>query len=98
MRQTLPDIKNGVGLLCEKTHVTVLPACLRTRNDRLRLFGRVELVFGEPMSYEQYAAEQADGQSPEGSGHQAKYSRIAHAIFERICELYELPIPENEKE
>lgn len=97
-RETLPNIKNGVGLLCEKTHVTVLPACLRVHKNRLRLFCGVDLVFGQPMPYEQYAAEQAEGQEAATNSHQAKYSRIAHAVFERICELYEMPIPENEKE
>ncbi len=93
-RETMGDIKNGVGLLCEKTHVTVLPACLRVRGNRLRLFGGADLMFGHPIPYEQYAAEQAEGERP--MSHQAEYSHIAHVVFERICELYEEPLPKKE--
>ena len=85
--QTLDKVKSGAGLLCDKTHVTVLPACLKTKKDRLRIFHRVDLYFGEPVTYEQLAAEET-AYPIEAHGHQAEYLRLSHIIFGRICTLY----------
>jgi 1-acyl-sn-glycerol-3-phosphate acyltransferase len=84
-RDTADKVKNGAGLLCDKTHTTVWPVCLKTKKNRLRIFRRVELIFGEPISYEQMTS-QGNEQS---GGHQAEYARISHLIFDRICDLYE---------
>ncbi|MBO5897420.1 MAG: 1-acyl-sn-glycerol-3-phosphate acyltransferase [Clostridia bacterium] len=87
-RMTLDKVKSGAGLLCDRTHVTVLPVCLKTKRDRLRIFRRVELYFGEPVRYEELAASEVT-YPVEGHGHQTEYFRLSHAIFERICALYE---------
>jgi 1-acyl-sn-glycerol-3-phosphate acyltransferase len=87
-RETLDKIKSGAGLLCDKTHVTVLPICLKTRKNRLRAFRRVDLYFGEPIPFERLAASEVTV-PVEGHGHQAEYLRLSHAVFERICALYE---------
>lgn len=90
-REAADKVKNGAGLLCDKTHVSVLPVCLKTKNNRLRVFRRVELIFGEPIPYETLAERTSDEVSADTTAHgrQAEYARISHAIFERICALYE---------
>lgn len=90
-REAADKVKNGAGLLCDKTHVTVLPVCLKTKNNRLRVFRRVELIFGEPVPYDVLAERACDEVSADTTAHgrQAEYARISHAIFERICALYE---------
>ena len=90
-REAADKVKNGAGLLCDKTHVTVLPVCLKTKNNRLRVFRRVELIFGEPVPYDVLAERARDEVFADTTAHgrQAEYARISHAIFERICALYE---------
>lgn len=90
-REAADKVKNGAGLLCDKAHVAVLPVCLKTKNNRLRVFRRVELIFGKPVSYETLARRAPDEVSADTTAHgrQAEYARISYAIFERICALYE---------
>lgn len=89
-RETTDKVKNGAGLLCDKTHVTVWPVCIKTKNNRLRAFRRVELIFGEPIPYESLALPERE----QGESRQQEYARISHIVFDRICALYE----ENEGE
>lgn len=87
-REAADKVKNGAGLLCDKTHVTVLPVCLKTKGNRLRIFRSVELIFGEPIPYAQMARPQSE-EDGTAHTHQAEYARLSHIIFERICALYE---------
>ncbi len=87
-RETRDKVKSGAGLLCDKTHVTVLPACIKTKRDRLRIFRRVDIFFGELVGYEALAASEVTV-PVEAHGHQVEYLRLSHAVFERICSLYE---------
>ena len=84
-RESADCVKNGAGLLICKTGVTVLPACLKTKKNKLCLFRRVDLIIGEPIPYEALT----EGIDPAAMSHQALYSHISHAVFERICALYE---------
>lgn len=86
-RQTMDRVKNGAGMLCTRARVDVLPICLKTKHDRLRIFRRVELIFGELIPYETLCPESETG--TDAHGRQAAYARISHDIFERICALYE---------
>lgn len=89
-RETADKVKNGAGLLVDKTHVTVLPVCLKTKKNRLRMFGGVDLIVGTPISYEELAARAADESAAEDHhSRQAEYARISHEVFDRICTLYE---------
>ena len=87
-RETVDMLKNGAGLLCDKTHVCVLPVCLRTKGNKLRIFRGAELIVGEPIPYEQLAVSEDLGELTHRAKH-AAYARISCAIFERICALYE---------
>ncbi len=84
-RESADRVKNGAGLLIHKTGVTVLPACLKTKKNKLRLFRRVDLIIGEPIPYEVLV----EGIDPASMSHQALYSHISHIVFEHICALYE---------
>lgn len=90
LRETVDKVKNGAGLLVDKTHVTVLPVCLKTKKNRLKMFGGVDIIIGNPMSYEVLSTPMDDG-AGEGERHsrQAEYARISHAVFEQICVLHE---------
>jgi 1-acyl-sn-glycerol-3-phosphate acyltransferase len=87
--ETLDKLKHGAGMLCMRAGVQVLPVCIRTKRNKLKLFGGADIVIGEPISYEAFAA---------GEPGRAEYERITRLIFDRICELYELPLPVAVKE
>ena len=93
-REAADMLKNGAGLLCDKTHVTVLPVCLRAKKNRLRLFCGVDLIVGEPIPYEQMTRPQEQNDATAHT-HHAEYARISNIIFERICELYEEKISDE---
>lgn len=84
-RETADRVKNGAGLLIHKTGVTVLPACLKTKKNKLCLFRRVDLIVGEPIPYERLV----EGIDAASMTHQALYSHISHVVFEHVCALYE---------
>jgi 1-acyl-sn-glycerol-3-phosphate acyltransferase len=77
---TVGKLKNGAGMLCVRTGVTVLPVCIRAKGDKLRLFGGADVIVGEPIPYEAFGVSEA--------GH-AEYVRVTNIIFEHICRLYE---------
>ena len=94
-RASADRVKGGVGLLCEKTRVRVLPVCLRARKDRLRLFGGCEVIVGQPLSYEQLI--DGDAERWQSMSHHQKYEHISRRIFDEICKLYEEKLPYDEK-
>lgn len=93
--QTAKSVKGGVGLLCERTHVRVLPACLKAKGNRLRLFGGADLIIGHPIDYEQLVGTNA--RDWQDLRRQDRYEAIAQNIFARICELYEEGVPDEQK-
>ncbi len=95
--QSADKVKNGAGLLCDKTRVWVLPACLKAKKDRLRPFGGVDIIFGHPMPYETLVASLPQ-EEPMHQNHQVTYAHISHAIFEEICRLYERDGENDENE
>ena len=84
---TADKLKNGAGMLCVRTGVTVLPVCIRAKGDKLRLFGGADVIVGEPIPYEAFGVDQA--------GH-AEYVRVTGIIFDHICRLYEADLTEVE--
>ena len=93
-RETMDIVKNGAGLLIDKTHVTVLPACLKTKKNKLSLFCGVDIVFGTPIPYEAIASAQPLTDVTHHA-RQAEYSRMSHKVFDRICALYEENLPDE---
>lgn len=93
---TADTVKGGVGLLCERTHVRVLPVCLKTKSNRLRLFGGADLIIGQPMDYEQLIG--TDAEAWQSMRRQDRYEAVAQTIFARICALYEEGVPHEKPE
>lgn len=73
-------IKAGAGLIAARSKASVLPIHIKTKDYRIKAFRRIELIIGDPITYEEYTkgGEQAD--DPKA---------IARYIFDRICELGE---------
>ena len=79
-QETADKLKNGAGMLCVRTQVTVLPVCIRAKGNKLRLFGGADVIIGEPVPFATFGA---------GEPCHAEYVRITQEIFSRICDLYE---------
>ena len=65
----------NLGLLYYKTKLYI-----KTKNYRVRLFRKVTVIIGKPISYEEL------GFTSE-KGNMAEYNAASRYIFERICEL-----------
>ena len=80
-------LKNGAGMLCVRTKVTVLPVCLRAKGNKLRMFGGADVIVGEPIPYEAFGVSEPC---------HAEYVRVTGEIFSRICALYHEDIGEHQ--
>ena len=80
--QTRDSLKHGAGMLCVRTGVQVLPVCVRSKGDKLRMFGGTDIIVGEPIEFSELGVSEPC---------HAEYERVTRIIFDRICELYEQP-------
>ncbi len=72
------DAKSGVGLMAYRAKSNVLPIYIKTKNHRVRLFRKVTVIIGKPISFEEFGFEK---------GGMAEYNAAATKIFTRICEI-----------
>ena len=83
------EIKNGIGMFADKAGVGILPVCIKTKKNKLKLFRKTEFIIGEYIPPE-------DIQFPEYTGRE-KYQKISEYAFSKIVELYEnADKPKNE--
>ena len=68
----------GVGMMAERTHATILPVSIETKNFKIRPFRRVRLCYGKPIPYEEYV-----GLCEGREGHLA----VSQMAFERVCSM-----------
>lgn len=71
-------IKKGVAMFAYRTHCPVLPVSVCTKNNKVKAFRKVTVVFGEMLTYEKLGF--TDG-SPED------LQRVSNLIMEKIKEL-----------
>ena len=72
-------IKSGAGLIAARAGVPVLPVLIRSRDWRVGLFHRTEIVIGKPIMPEEFM--------PRTEGGRANYAEVSRMIFDRICAL-----------
>lgn len=58
----LQRVKSGAALIAAHTKAAVVPVCILTKNQKIRLFRRVLIVYGEPLSPQEM---HLDGEKPE---------------------------------
>lgn len=78
-------VKSGTGMMVFKTQSDVLPVSIYTDSYRVKLFKKVYVKIGKPITYDEYG--------PVEKG-QEEYQRISDTIFNRICSL----VNESKKE
>ena len=72
------SVKHGAGMIAYYSKSPVLPVAIRTKKQKYALFRQVEVIFGEPMSYEKLGF--VDGGTKE-------YKAATEKIFSEICRL-----------
>ena len=78
-------VKSGVGMIEWHSRATVVPAYIRTKGNRVRMFQKTELILGEPIPFDAFGFE---------GGGSAQYKRATERVFHDICALggYERPV------
>ncbi len=76
--ETLP--KNGISMMAKHSKATILPIGIYTKNYKIKIFRKVYMVIGEPITFDELNI--ADNSREE-------YERVSKYIFGRICELCE---------
>lgn len=72
-------LKNGAAMIATKAKATVLPCCVKTKNNKFAFFRRIDVYFGKPIKFDELCYDR------EASG---EYSRITNLIFDSVRELY----------
>ncbi|MCR4683595.1 MAG: 1-acyl-sn-glycerol-3-phosphate acyltransferase [Clostridiales bacterium] len=78
----------GIGVICEHSHVTVLPVFLKTRGYRMKFLRPVHVYVGKPISYDEYT---------ENGRYANDYRHISRYIFSAICSLDPDYAPDEDK-
>ena len=73
------NLKTGAAMIAVKTQATVLPCCIKTKDNKFKLFRRIDVYYGKPIKFEEL------GYDSEASG---EYLRITNLMFDRVCDLY----------
>ncbi len=73
------EAKDGVGMIASRAKVGILPVCIRTKKNKVKLFRKTEFVIGEYLTPEIL-------EFPELAGKE-KYRAIANLVHTKICEL-----------
>jgi len=72
--------KNGAAMMAYRSGAQILPICIQTKGYKMRLFGRVNVRIGKPISAEEMGF---------GSSEEKNYSAATEVIFNRITEMIE---------
>ncbi len=88
---SLTPVKGGIGMIAWHGKATIVPAFIKTKGNRVRLFKKTELIIGDPIPFD------ALGMT---KGGREEYQKAAETVFASICELggYSRSLPEGEEE
>lgn len=70
--------KQGVGFIAAHSNANILPMLIVTKNFKMKLFRRTDIIIGEPILFEEL------NYNKEVKG---EYNRISDLVFNKICEL-----------
>lgn len=76
--ETTP-VKSGVGLVVYRSKCDVLPISVRTKQNKVKIFRKVYINIGKPISYSSFGLDSAS---------QAEYKQVTEKVFEEIIKLY----------
>ena len=70
--------KNGAAMICYHAMCDVVPVCIKVRGFKYGIFKKTEVIFGEPIPYEELGMKNGGSQ---------EYKAATDKIFERIVSL-----------
>jgi hypothetical protein len=65
-------------MIAVKSGVPVLPVYIKTKDNRPRIFRRIDIYIGQPITAEEICY---DGESV------GEYARVSNLLFEKVCAL-----------
>ena len=75
------EIKSGIGMFADRAGVGILPVCIKTKKNKVRIFRRTKFIIGDYISPEELRFEGIVGRE--------RYEKIAEYAFSKVVELYE---------
>jgi 1-acyl-sn-glycerol-3-phosphate acyltransferase len=72
------EVRSGAGMIAVKAGVPVLPVYIKTKDNCPRIFRRIDIYVGKPVTAEEIGY---DGDSV------GEYARISNLLFEKVCAL-----------
>ncbi|MGN1094756.1 MAG: lysophospholipid acyltransferase family protein [Eubacteriales bacterium] len=72
------QFKSGVGMIAYRAKADILPVYIHTKNNRAKFFGKVDVIFGEPIKYSELQFE---------SGKFSEFEKATELIAEKIISL-----------
>ncbi len=85
-------IKSGISLIAYHSKAKVIPVCIKVKNFKYRLFRRIDIIYGKPISFDELGFK---------NGGYGEFKKAAEIAFDAVCTLggYEkTPVPENGSE
>ena len=74
-------LKDGLGMLAVRSGVGILPVCIRTKKNKLKMFHKTELVIGEYIPPEALAFEDLPAKE--------RYAEITRLAFNKVCDMHD---------
>ncbi|MCQ2431471.1 MAG: 1-acyl-sn-glycerol-3-phosphate acyltransferase [Clostridia bacterium] len=78
------QIHNGTGMVLQRTGARVLPVCIHTKNHKLSLFRKTDIIIGRPMEAEEFSAVTSAEQN-----NNENYRAVTEYVFGEICAMDE---------
>lgn len=74
-------IKSGIGMFADRAGVGILPVCIKTKKNKVRIFRRTKFIIGDYIPPEDLKFEGVLGRD--------RFQKIAEYAFSKVTELYE---------
>ena len=75
------EIKSGIGMFADRAGVGILPVCIKTKKNKVRIFRRTKFIIGDYIPPEDLKFEGVVGRE--------RFQKIAEYAFSKVTELYE---------
>ena len=72
------EAKSGIGMIAYHSKTDVMPVYIRTKDNKVRLFHKTEIIFGDVIKNEELGFEK---------GGNAEYTAAAKTVYSHICEM-----------
>jgi 1-acyl-sn-glycerol-3-phosphate acyltransferase len=85
-------IKHGAALIAYRSGCGIIPACIKTKNNKYRIFKRVTVIFGKPIDISALGFEKGDKEV---------FRKATELVFSKILEMGEfgrLPSQKSDEE